>query len=53
VKLITVQEYAAEGVRKLGPKAALLADAEGLIGHAEAIRARLGAKSARERRSRG
>jgi histidinol dehydrogenase len=53
VKLITVQDYSAEGVRALGPKAALLAEAEGLIGHAEAIRARLGAKSARERRSRG
>ena len=44
VKLITVQEYTAEGVRALGPKAALLAEAEGLIGHAEAIRVRLGAK---------
>jgi len=53
VKLITVQEYTAEGVRKLGPKAALLAEAEGLIGHAEAIRARLGKKSARRRRVRG
>jgi histidinol dehydrogenase len=53
VKLITVQEYAAEGVLALGPKAALLAEAEGLIGHAEAIRGRLGAKSAHERRSRG
>jgi len=53
VKLITVQDYSAEGVRALGPKAALLAEAEGLIGHAEASRARLGAKSARERRSRG
>jgi histidinol dehydrogenase len=53
VKLITVQEYTAEGVRALGPKAALLAEAEGLIGHAEAIRIRLGAKSKRERRSRG
>ena len=53
VKLITVQEYNAEGVRALGPKAALLAEAEGLIGHAEAIRERLGAKSARKRRPRG
>jgi histidinol dehydrogenase len=53
VKLITVQEYTAEGVRALGPKAALLAEAEGLIGHAEAIRVRLGAKSAREGRPRG
>jgi histidinol dehydrogenase len=53
VKLITVQEYTAEGVRALGPKAALLAEAEGLLGHAEAIRIRLGAKSKRERRPRG
>jgi histidinol dehydrogenase len=41
VKLITVQEYAVEGIRVLGPKAALLADAEGLLAHAESIRARL------------
>jgi histidinol dehydrogenase len=53
VKLITVQEYTPEGVRELGPKAALLAEAEGLIGHAEAIRTRLGVKSAREGRVRG
>jgi histidinol dehydrogenase len=41
VKLITVQQYTAQGMRALGPKAALLADAEGLTGHAEAIRVRL------------
>ncbi|HET7104942.1 MAG TPA: histidinol dehydrogenase [Terracidiphilus sp.] len=41
VKLITVQEYAAKGLRGLGPLAVLLAEAEGLTGHAEAIRARL------------
>ena len=41
VKLITVQEYSAQGMRTLGPLAALLAEAEGLIGHAEAIRTRL------------
>jgi histidinol dehydrogenase len=41
VKLITVQEYTAQGIRSLGPPAALLAEAEGLTGHAEAIRARL------------
>ncbi len=41
VKLITVQQYRTEGIRTLGPKAALLAEAEGLTGHAEAIRARL------------
>jgi histidinol dehydrogenase len=40
VKLITVQEYTATGIRSLGPPAALLAEAEGLIGHAEAIRTR-------------
>jgi histidinol dehydrogenase len=53
VKLVTVQEYTAEGVRGLGPKAALLAEAEGLIGHAEAIRVRFGAKSNSKRRVRG
>ena len=47
VKLITVQEYSAAGVRGLGPKAALLAEAEGLAGHAEAIRRRLKRRSAR------
>ncbi|HTW79410.1 MAG TPA: histidinol dehydrogenase [Terracidiphilus sp.] len=41
VKLITVQEYSRKGIAALGPKAALLADAEGLTGHAEAIRTRL------------
>jgi histidinol dehydrogenase len=41
VKLITVQEYSGEGLRALGPQAALLAEAEGLVGHAEAIRTRL------------
>ena len=52
VKLITVQEYTAAGMRALGPKAALLAEAEGLIGHAASIRTRLGGGSARKRRSR-
>jgi histidinol dehydrogenase len=41
VKLITVQEYTAKGIRSLGPPAALLAEAEGLTGHAEAIRTRI------------
>jgi histidinol dehydrogenase len=48
VKLITVQEYTAQGIRALGPPAALLAEAEGLIGHADAIRTRL-----QKRRPRG
>jgi histidinol dehydrogenase len=50
VKLITVQEYAADGFRALGPQAALLADAEGLAGHAQAIRMRL-EKVPRQRRN--
>jgi histidinol dehydrogenase len=41
IKLITVQQYNASGVRALGPHAALLAEAEGLTAHAEAIRTRL------------
>ena len=41
VKLITVQEYTAKGIRSLGPAAARLAEAEGLTGHVEAIRTRL------------
>jgi histidinol dehydrogenase len=48
VKLITVQEYTAKGIRALGPPAALLAEAEGLIGHARAIRTRI-----EKRRTRG
>lgn len=41
VKLITVQQYSAQAMRTLGPQAALLAEAEGLTAHAEAIRTRL------------
>ena len=41
VKLITVQQYSAQAMRVLGPPAVLLAEAEGLSGHAEAIRTRL------------
>jgi histidinol dehydrogenase len=47
VKLITVQEYAQQGLRTLGSKAALLAEAEGLIGHAEAIFTRLNKRRSR------
>src|SRR5258708_4299817 len=47
VKLITAQEYSAQGIRELGPHAELLAEAEGLIGHAGAIRTRLRSKSRR------
>ncbi len=47
VKLITVQQYSSAGMRQLGPHAALLADAEGLIGHAEAICTRLNRRTVR------
>ncbi|MGA8160984.1 MAG: histidinol dehydrogenase [Acidobacteriaceae bacterium] len=40
LKVITVQEYSEEGVQRLGPAAIRLANAEGLSGHAEAIRVR-------------
>jgi histidinol dehydrogenase len=40
VKVITVQQYSKTGLRQLGPAAIALAEAEGLHGHAEAIRAR-------------
>ena len=48
VKLVTVQQYTAEGVRTLGPMAVLLAEAEGLKGHAEAVRTRLNARRSRD-----
>lgn len=46
IKLITVQQYAPQALRVLGPRAALLAEAEGLTGHAEAIRVRLNSRRA-------
>jgi histidinol dehydrogenase len=44
VKLITVQQYNEKALRSLSGPAMLLANAEGLIGHAEAIRTRLSAR---------
>ena len=41
VKVITVQEYTRKGLAALGPKAILLAEAEGLKGHAESIRVKM------------
>ncbi len=41
VKVITVQEYTREGLAELGPKAILLAEAEGLVGHAASVRVKL------------
>ncbi len=46
-KIITVQQYAQPGLCALGPKAALLAEAEGLTAHAEAIRNRLNVRRSR------
>jgi histidinol dehydrogenase len=40
LKVITIQEYKPEGLQRLGPAAIALAEAEGLHGHADAIRAR-------------
>jgi histidinol dehydrogenase len=41
VKVITVQEYTRKGLAALGPKAILLAEAEGLVGHAESVRVKM------------
>jgi histidinol dehydrogenase len=41
LRLMTVQSYTAEGVRALGPAAVALANAEGLGGHAAAVKRRL------------
>jgi histidinol dehydrogenase len=41
VKVITVQQYAAKGLRQLGPHAVALAEAEGLTGHAASVRRQL------------
>lgn len=42
LKAITVQTYKRKGMKRLGPLAITLAEAEGLQGHAEAIRVRGG-----------
>ena len=41
VKVITVQEYTAKGLKKIGPHAIALAEAEGLKAHAESVRVRM------------
>ena len=41
LKIVTVQECSPQGISELGSKAALLADAEGLLAHAAAIRLRM------------
>ena len=41
VKVITVQEYTRRGLRQMGPHAIEMAEAEGLMGHAESVRVRM------------
>jgi histidinol dehydrogenase len=41
LKVITVQEYTRAGLARLGPHAIALAEAEGLVAHAESIRVRM------------
>lgn len=43
VKVISVQEFSAEGLKTVAPEAITLARAEGLTGHARSIAARVGA----------
>ena len=49
LKVITVQEYTQAGLRAFGPSAVLLAEAEGLTGHAEAVRIRLSQSTGKRR----
>lgn len=42
VKIITVQKYTRAGLRQVGPHAIVLAEAEGLAGHAESVRVKMG-----------
>jgi histidinol dehydrogenase len=41
VKVITVQQVTRQGLRRVGPAAIRLADAEGLAAHAESLRVRV------------
>jgi histidinol dehydrogenase len=41
VKIITVQQYTHNGLKQIGPHAIALAEAEGLVGHAESVRVRM------------
>jgi histidinol dehydrogenase len=41
VKVITVQEYSQAGLKRLGPHAIALAEAEGLKGHATSVRVKM------------
>jgi histidinol dehydrogenase len=41
VKIITVQQYTRRALRALGPHTIALAEAEGLVGHAQSVRVRM------------
>jgi histidinol dehydrogenase len=41
VKVITVQQYTLSALREVGPHTIALAEAEGLVGHAESVRVRM------------
>ena len=41
VKVITVQQYTRDALREVGPHTIALANAEGLVGHAESVRVRM------------
>jgi histidinol dehydrogenase len=41
VKVITVQQYSQAGLKRMGPHAIALAEAEGLKGHAESVRVKM------------
>jgi histidinol dehydrogenase len=41
VKVITVQQYTRNGLRRMAPHAIAMAEAEGLTGHAESVRVRM------------
>lgn len=41
VKVITVQQYTRKGLRAMGPHVIALAEAEGLMGHAQSVRVRM------------
>ena len=43
LKVITVQQYSKSGLKKLGPHAISLAEAEGLTAHAQSVRVKMGA----------
>lgn len=45
VKVITVQEYTRGGLKTLGPHAIAMAEAEGLVGHAESVRVKMKGRS--------